>query len=114
MTTRKLTRRVATLALAATLFISLATASAAAVPGPDDIDYPDELVECPEVTDAANPLSENNSTEYLDCKEKRTSQWVERTVKQDVEHSLERFQSLEERVNQVRKNLESQAERVML
>ncbi|WP_455448318.1 hypothetical protein [Natrinema thermotolerans] len=111
MTSKTLMRRVGSLALAAALLISLATASAAAVPDPDEVDYPEELVECPEASDAVNPFSETNTSEYMDCKEKRTAQWVERTIKKDIENSLYQIQNLEERANQLQESLESQAER---
>lgn len=107
-------RRAAFLALATVLLISLVSASAAAVPDPDDVKYPKESIECPEMTDAVSPLSDTNSSEYLDCKEKSIAQWTERTVKKDIQRSLRSIQNLEDQLDELVSYLESQAERASL
>ncbi len=112
MTSRQPIRRVTTLALVAVLIISLVPGNAAAVPDPDDLDYPEELVECDEWTDAVDPFSDSNVSEYTDCRQERLGQWSEQTVMQSIERSLRNFQTLENHYERLMTNLHSQVDRL--
>lgn len=54
--------------LLAALLVGVLLAGAAAMPHPDEIAPDEDLEECPDLTDAVNPFSEDGWGEYTDCK----------------------------------------------
>jgi len=85
-------RRIRCLLIAAVLVVGLIPATtAAAVPSPDEIEYPEEVQDCPELEETISPFSEPTLTDYKDCKAEQIEQRTRRNLGSTIEQRVRQY-----------------------
>ncbi len=83
------------LVVAALVTSSIVPATAAAVPGADDLPDKGEVPECAGWEEAANPLSDVNASEYANCQIEQFEQKQRNHVISTFEDRLRQYQAIE-------------------